>query len=104
MGTYALLGTSHLLSNHVDQAIEWLVRARAGNPRIWSVHFALAGALGLKGDIEGAEASLADLREVKPDIDSIANAYRYLPSNSSARALADKTLNEGLRRIGFPEE
>ena len=65
-GPYALLGWAHVLSNHVDQAIEWLVKARAENPRIWYVHYALAGALGLKGDTEGARASLADLQKVNP--------------------------------------
>ncbi len=66
----------------------------------------LAGALGLKGDIEGAKASLADLREVKPEINSIASIDRPpygAPLAPSARALADKTLYEGLRRAGFPE-
>jgi TolB-like protein/Tfp pilus assembly protein PilF len=104
-GTYAMLGWCHLLANHVDQAIEWLVKARAGNPRIWYVHLNLAGALGLKGDMEGAKASLADLRAVKPEINSIASFYIYAPRLApSARALPDKTLIEGLRRIGFPEK
>jgi TolB-like protein/class 3 adenylate cyclase/Tfp pilus assembly protein PilF len=104
-GAYALLGWSHLLSNEVDQAIEWLVKARAVNPRIWYVHYALAGALGLKGDVEGAKASLADLQKTKPEINSIANSYVYAPflAYPSYRALIDKTINEGLRRVGFPE-
>ena len=104
-GTYALLGWSHLLSKHVDQAIEWLVKARAANPRIWYVHYALAGALGLKGDGDGAKASLADLQKTKPEIDSIANLYVFAPfmAYPPYRALIDKTINEGLRRVGFPE-
>ena len=104
-GDYALLGWAHLLAGHVDQSIEWLVKARAGNSRIWYVHYALAGALGLKGDIEGAKASLADLQKVNPEINSIANAYVYAPflAYPSYRALIDKTINEGLRRAGFPE-
>jgi adenylate cyclase len=104
-GPYALLGWSHLLSNQVDQAIEWLLKARAVNPRIWYVHYALAGALGLKGDLDGAKTSLADLHKVKPEINSIANSYAYAPflTYPSYRALIDKTINEGLRRVGFPE-
>jgi adenylate cyclase len=104
-GPYALLGWSHLLSNEVDQAIEWLIKARGQNSRIWYVHYALAGALGLKGDTEGARASLADLQKVKPEINSIASSYVYAPflTYPSYRALIDKTINEGLRRVGFPE-
>jgi hypothetical protein len=29
-----------MLAGHVDQSIEWLVRARGENPRIWYVHYA----------------------------------------------------------------
>jgi adenylate cyclase len=104
-GPYALLGWAHVLSNHVNQSIEWLIKARGENPRIWYVHYALAGALGLKGDIESAKASLADLQKTKPEINSIANSYVYAPflAYPSYRALIDKTINEGLRRVGFPE-
>ena len=75
------------------------------NSRIWYPHYALAGALGLKGDIEGAKAAIADLHKVKPEINSIANSYVYAPflAYPSYRALIDKTINEDLRRVGFPE-
>jgi TolB-like protein/Tfp pilus assembly protein PilF len=104
-GPYALLGWAHMLAGHVDQAIEWLVRARGENPRIWYVHYALASALGLKGDTEGAKASLSDLQKTKPEINSIAASYVYAPflAYPSYRALIDTTINEGLRRVGFPE-
>jgi adenylate cyclase len=104
-GTYVLSGWSHLLAGHVDESIEWLIRARGQNPHIWYVHYALAGALGLKGDIEGAKGPLADLQKTKPEINSIANSYVYAPflAYPLYRALIDKTINEGLRRAGFPE-
>ena len=90
-------------AGHVDQSIEWLVRARGENPRIWYVHYALAGVLELRGDIEGAKASLADLQKTKPEINSIAASYVYALAYPSYRVLIDKTINEGLRRVGFPE-
>jgi len=104
-GLYALQGWAHVLAGHVDQSIEWLVRARGQNPHIWYVHYGLAGALGLKGDIEGAKGSLADLQKTKPEINSIANSYVYAPflAYPPYRALIDKTINDGLRRAGFPE-
>ena len=104
-GIQALLGWCYLFSNRVDPAIEWLVKSRAAMPRVWWIHYTLAGALGLKGDVEGAKSSLADLRKVKPEVDSIANFYRYLPfaTYPTYRAQIEKTINEGLRRVGFPE-
>jgi hypothetical protein len=65
-GPHALLGWAHMLAGHVDQAIEWLVRARGENPRIWYVHYALAGALGLKGDIEGRRHHFPICRRPNP--------------------------------------
>jgi TolB-like protein/Tfp pilus assembly protein PilF len=104
-GAYALLGWCYLLSNNVDQAVDWLVKARAANPRIWWLHYALAGALGLKGDLDGAKSSLADLQKIKPEVNSIANFYVYLPFTTypTFRAQIEKTIHEGLRHVGFPE-
>jgi hypothetical protein len=69
----------------------------------------LAGALGLKGDLDGAKAALAESLKLKPEINSMARLYEYVPFTSKANApqfwaLQDKTLLEGLRRIGFPEQ
>jgi adenylate cyclase len=103
---YGLLGWCHLVSNRLDEAINFLIKSRAVNPRIWWVHYGLAGALGLKGDREGAKAALAESLKLKPEIDSLAQYYAIRPWQSSPQyfTLEDKTLNEGLRRIGFPEK
>ena len=81
-GSYQLLGWSYLLSNQVDKAIGSLMKARAANRHIWWVHYALAGALGLKGDLDGAKSALADMQMIKPEVNSIANFYVYLPFTS----------------------
>jgi tetratricopeptide (TPR) repeat protein len=106
---YELLGWCQLLSNEVDEAIDLFIKARTANPRIWNFPFALAGALGLKGDIEGGKAALTESLKLKPEVNSLAQWYAFLPWTSKTSApkfwaLQDKTLNEGLRRIGFPEE
>jgi adenylate cyclase len=106
---YALIGCGHLVSNRVDEAIDFLIKSRATNPRIWWVHYGLAGALGLKGDLDGAKAALAESLKLAPEINSIAQWLAHLPWVSKTNspkfwALADKTFVEGLRRIGFPEE
>jgi adenylate cyclase len=105
---YELLGFCQLLSNHVDEATELFIKARTANPRIWMFAYELAGALGLKGDIEGGKTALAESLKLKPEVNSLTQWYAFLPWTSKTSApkfwaLQDKTLNEGLRRIGFPE-
>jgi tetratricopeptide (TPR) repeat protein len=105
---YQLLGWSHLVSNHVDEAIDLFIRARTANPRIWNFWFGLAGALSLKGDLDGAKAALAESLKLKPQINSMAQLDAYAPwasktNNPKFWAMQDKTFGEGLRRIGFPE-
>jgi adenylate cyclase len=106
---YALLGWCHLMSNDVDEAIDLFIKARTANSRVWDFSYALAGALGLKGDLEGGKAALKESLKLKPEVNSLAQWYAFLPWTSKTSApkfwaLQDKTLNEGLRRIGFPEE
>jgi adenylate cyclase len=103
---YASLGLCHLLLGHADPAVEFLIKARAANPRIWSAHFWLAGALGLRGDAEEARTALADALKLKPEVNSLARLRASLPSTISPQylALREETLVVGLRRAGFPEE
>ena len=66
----------------------------------------LAGALGLKGDLNEAKAALALSIRLQPEINSLAqwrSSRRYL-NNPQYQALLEKTFNVGLRRIGFPDE
>jgi adenylate cyclase len=103
---YGLIGWCHMVSNRVDQAIDFLIKSRAANPRIWWVHYGLAGALGLKGNLEEGKTALAESLKLKPEVNSLAQNYALRPTQSSPQynALENKTLNEGLRRIGFPEK
>jgi adenylate cyclase len=103
---YGQIGWCHMVSNRVDEAIDFLIKSRAANPRIWWVHYGLAGALGLEGDLEGGKTALAESLKLKPEINSLAQYYAIRPWKSSPQysTLEDKTLIEGLRRIGFPEK
>jgi Flp pilus assembly protein TadD len=90
----------------VDQAIDLFRKASAANPHIWYNHLNLAGALGLRGDLDEARAELTESLRLKPDMNSFAAeraAYPFL-KNPDYLALAEKTLNLGLRRAGFPDE
>jgi adenylate cyclase len=97
-----------MLSNHVDEAIDLFIKGRNANPRVWNSPFALAGALGLKGDLDAAKAALAESLKLKPEVNSMAQWYAYVPFASKTNspqfwARQDKTFGEGMRRIGFPE-
>jgi TolB-like protein len=102
---YGLLGWCHLVSNRVDEAIDFLIKSRATNPRVWWVHFGLAGGLGLKGNHEEGKTTLAESLNLQPEISSLAQYYAIRPWQSSPQyyELEDKTTIEGLRRVGFPE-
>jgi len=103
---YRLLGECHLLLDHVDQAIDLMRKARAANPQLWFIHLYLAGALGLRGDLDEARAALSESLRLKPDISSFARLSAAVPANANPdyQKLAEKTVNLGLRRAGFPDE
>jgi TolB-like protein/class 3 adenylate cyclase/tetratricopeptide (TPR) repeat protein len=102
----AVLGACQLLLGHVDQATDLLRRARAANPQYWYIHFWLAGALGFSGDVDEARVALAKAIELKPEVRSLAQ-YRtqhHWEIDPAYLALRAKTLDVGLRRLGFPDE
>ena len=100
------LGSCHLLLTHVEQAIDLLRTARTENPRFWYIHAALAGALGLGGDLDEARVALAEAIRLRPEINSLARWRTNAPWNTNPQywALREKTLNVGLRKAGMPEE
>jgi TolB-like protein/class 3 adenylate cyclase/cytochrome c-type biogenesis protein CcmH/NrfG len=103
---YWTLAHSQVLLDHVDEAIDVFRKAIAANPQLWSLHLYLAGALGLRGDLDEARAELSESLRLKPDINSFAAQRAAFPfvTNPDYLALAEKTINLGLRRAGFPEE
>jgi tetratricopeptide (TPR) repeat protein len=90
----------------VDEAIELFRKACAASPWAYFVHLNLAGALGLRGDLDEARAALAEAMRLKPEVNSLARYRAVTPwiTNSRHWTLRDKTLNLGLRRAGFPDE
>jgi tetratricopeptide (TPR) repeat protein len=103
--TYWALGACQLLLGRVDQAIDLLQTARAANARLWVPYLYLAGAYGLKGDLDRARSALAESRRLKPALQSVARMRAENPwlSNPQYWALQEGTLNLGLRRAGFPD-
>jgi tetratricopeptide (TPR) repeat protein len=104
--TYWALRTCQLLLGRVDQAIDLLQTARAANARLWVPYFYLAGAYGLKGDLDRARSALGESLRLKPALRSVARMRAENPwlSNPQYWVLQEKTLNLGLRRAGFPDQ
>jgi adenylate cyclase len=65
----------------------------------------LAGALGMRGDIDEARAEIAQSLKLKPEMNSVAR-FRAIESYQEPgfQSRHDKTIVLGLRRAGFPEE
>jgi Flp pilus assembly protein TadD len=104
--TYWALGTCQLLSGRVDQAIDLLQTARAANARLWVSYLYLAGAYGLRDDLDRARSALGESLRLKPALRSVVRMRAENPwlSNPQYWALQEKTLNLGLRRAGFPDQ
>jgi adenylate cyclase len=100
------LGACQLLLGHVDEAIELLRKARAANPRLYFIHLWLAGALGLRGDLDEARTALAEVVRIKPELISLAQIRIHYPwiTNPRHLALREQTVDVGLRKAGMPEE
>jgi adenylate cyclase len=104
-GVHLLLAWCHLLLNQAAPAIEQLTRSIAGRPRYWVNHIALAAALGLADDFEGAKAALAESLIMKPEVNSLAQLRACRPwGNAEHWALFEETAAAGLRRVGFPDQ
>jgi len=103
---YWSLGLAHLLLRNLDEAIDFLIKARAANPQIFYIHLDLAAAMALKGYHDDAQAALAEAIRLRPAINSMARqrARSAYTNNPAYRALAEKTVDVGLRLAGMPEE
>ena len=65
----------------------------------------MAGALGLKGDLDAGRVAVAESLKLNPGIDSIAHFISRKPWYSDPKHMEqlEHTLLKGLRRLGFPE-
>jgi adenylate cyclase len=103
---YWTLGLAHLLLGHLDPAVELFTKATSANPRIYYFYLDLAAALALQGHLPEAKAALAESLKLRPEINSMERQLaRWAYTNNPAyRALAEKTVDAGLRKAGMPEE
>jgi class 3 adenylate cyclase/tetratricopeptide (TPR) repeat protein len=103
---YGIFGTANVLVGRVDQGIVLLRQACSADRQMYWLYLTLAGALGYKGDVDGAKNALAEALRLKPEVDSLTRYCAVMPWMTYPQhwALREKTLNLGLRRAGFPED
>jgi adenylate cyclase len=103
---FGILGQAYFLLGRFDQGLELLRHAVAANHRMWWLHLVLAGALGFKGDLDGAKSALAESLKLKPEVNSLAQWHAHMPWVTDPRymRLTEPTLYLGLRYTGFPDE
>jgi adenylate cyclase len=99
--SHGVLGLCRLLLGNVDEALTSLRTARAINPRICYVHWLLAAAFGLRGELDEAGSAFREAIEMKPDLpQGILWMKRASPE---FQALFEKAVYFGLRRAGLQE-
>jgi adenylate cyclase len=97
------LGLCHLLLGNNDEALTSLRAARAFNPLMHYIHWGLAAALGLRGELDEARVALRQAIEMRPEIASPPGCYVISRRPSPAFvALYEKTVFAGLRQAGLP--
>jgi TolB-like protein/class 3 adenylate cyclase/Tfp pilus assembly protein PilF len=103
---YLVIGQVHLLQSRTEEAIVWLEKARTGNPGSPWPHAWLASAYGLKGDLDRAEAELAEARRLLGGraYASTAAMRRRNWGVPAIQELHEATFFAGLRKAGMPEE
>ena len=100
----AILGLCKILLGDVDQAVTWLRKARAGNPRLFYTHAFLAAALALRNELDEASDALRQAVMIRPEFGSNSDLASLL-SESSPQYLSlwRKTVYAGLMRAGLPQ-
>jgi adenylate cyclase len=99
----AILGLCKILLGDVEEAIIWLRKARAANPRLFYTHAFLAAALGLTNQLDEASESLRQAVKIRPEFGLNSDLEAVLRESSPQYlALWRKTVYAGLIRAGLP--
>ncbi|HEY2619011.1 MAG TPA: tetratricopeptide repeat protein [Acetobacteraceae bacterium] len=100
---HSYLGLCNMMLGHTEEAIAFLRKGRAGNPRLYYIHMLLAAALGLKGELNEAATALRQAIEIQPEIGSFSGIRARYENRATPRfhALCDNTVTRGLRLAGL---
>jgi tetratricopeptide (TPR) repeat protein len=92
---------AHMMMGDFEKAIAMCERS-SGFANGWYANLMLAAAYANRGDMDKAAAAKANVLRVVPAL-TIAELRAKDPSSAQAKALAEKYLYAGLRKVGFPE-
>jgi adenylate cyclase len=104
---YFWIGLVHFFQSRTDEAIAWLEKARRADPRFAPAHYFLAGAYGLKGELNRAAAELAEAQKLTGSDRYTTIARVRANGDLNTPALRDRfegTFLVGLRKAGMREE
>ena len=100
----ANMGRAYFLQRRSDLAIEWLLKARASNPKLPRVYSSLAASYAQKGDDAGARLALETLLRVAPNFKISDDFHPPGPFSSEAyRKLYGQVVLPAARKAGIPE-
>jgi tetratricopeptide (TPR) repeat protein len=98
----AIMGLCKILLGEIDNAIDCLRRARAGNPQLYFIHLFLASALALNNELDEATDALRRAIELRPEIGSKSDLEAALGKIGWRNfALLRDTVFAGLVRAGL---
>jgi len=107
--TYWAMGSSYQSLGHAEEALTWLLKARARNPLLPCVPFRLAAAFGQMGELDLARRELVAGRSLVPpaartDLGTL-RAFRSQPQYQHPEFIARhaRTLYAGLGKAGMPD-
>jgi TolB-like protein/class 3 adenylate cyclase/cytochrome c-type biogenesis protein CcmH/NrfG len=99
---YFRIGEAHLIQSRVDQAIEWLEKARSGTPGVWYVRTWLAAAYALKGNLTFARAEITEAKTLHGT--RLEQGIAHIAQRFVAPEIRERfatTILAGLRRAGL---
>ena len=98
----AILGLCKLLLGDAEEAVLWLRRARAANPRLFYIHAFLAAALALRNELDEADRVLRQAVRLGQSSVPSQTWKLFLRESTTEPALWRKTVYVGLIRAGLP--
>jgi tetratricopeptide (TPR) repeat protein len=97
------IGGAHWYLGQVDNALNWLLRARATNQSLPFVAIVLVGVYTALGRPDAARAELAKARQQAPWLTSIERLRAFMPTTDPKMLERDEHLYRALAAAGLPK-
>ena len=97
------IGGAYWYLRKIDDALNWLLRARATNPSLPLVAILLVGVYTALGRADAARAELAKAQQQAPWLTSIERLHAFLPTTDPKMLERDKDWYRALAAAGLPE-